>query len=302
MKKLFSIIFAVCMLISLFSACTNIPEQETTTRPETDISVTERLYESIVIESDKYKFTLKKTDFEKNYSEELLMKISALIPLQYGCDDYESWNGTPEEVINDAISCSFDSRSATFFERFSPDSPEGEKARDEIAGYKHKVYDNYVITNIDLINSFLSERFGPDVRQFKPEDFDIYEDVVTQDGSVTEGITVPGYRYIYLPESELVMCYMSEVTGWGGDVTALYVYDIQTVDGDYVVKAVYGISGYTEFAENGDSFAGLQGDALKMLEAGTYDVPFGYTMVIGETENGDSFMKSVTKSQISSEK
>ena len=230
------------------------------------------------------------------------MKISALIPLQYGFDAYESWNGTPEEVINDAISCSFDSRSATFFERFSPDSPEGEKARDEIAGYKHKVYDNYVITNIDLINSFLSERFGPDVRQFKPEDFDIYEDVVTQDGSVTEGITVPGYRYIYLPESELVMCYMSEVTGWGGDVTALYVYDIQTVDGDYVVKAVYGISGYTEFAENGDSFAGLQGDALKMLEAGTDDVPFEYTMVIGETENGDSFMKSVTKSQISSEK
>ncbi len=302
MKKLLSVMLAACIILLLFSACGNKSEQEINTQSEIDVSSAESPYEIIAVESDDYQFVLIKTDFEKNYSEELLMKISDLIPLQYGCDDYENWNATPEEVINDAISCSFDSRKATFFERFSPDSPEDETARNEIAGYKHKVSDDYVITNIDFINSFLSERFGADARQFKPEDFDTYEKTVTQDGSVADGIALPGYRYIYLPESKLVMCYMSEVTGWGGQVTALYVYDIQTVDGDYVVKAVYGISGYPEYAENSDTFVGLQDDALKMLKAGTDDFPFDCTMVIGETENGDLFMKSVTKSQISSEK
>lgn len=302
MKKLFWVMLAACIILLSLSACGNKSEQETKAQPETGVSETKKPYELIAVESDDYQFILLKTDFEKDYSEELLMKISDLIPLQYGCDDYENWNAKPEEVINDAISCSFDSRKATFFERFSPDSPEGEIARNEIAGYKHKVYDDYVITNISVINSFLRERFGPDARQFKPEDFDTYEEAVTQDGSVTEGIGTPGYRYVYLPESELIMCYMSEVTGWGDQVTALYVYDIQTVDGDYVVKALYGISSYPEYAENGDTFAGLQDDALKMLNAGTDDSPIDCTMVIGETENGDLFMKSVTKKEVSSEK
>lgn len=305
MKKLMSIILMAGVLLSAAACSAKNPVSEETTQPETTAAVQQQTdtdvispeisYESVVVKSKNYEFTLQKSDFEKNCSEELLMKISDLIPLEYGCDDYDNWDGTPEEVINDAISCSFDSRKAMFFERFSPDSPEGEIARNEISGYTYKVYNDYLITNIELINSFLRERFGPDVRQFKPEDFDSYEDAVTQDGSVTDGIGTLGYRYIYLPESELVMCYMSEVTGWGGDVTALYIYDVQTVDGDYVVKALYGISGYTEYAENGDTFAGLQGDALKMLNAGTEDTPIDCTMVIGETENGDLFMKSVTK-------
>ena len=312
MKKLVSIILAAGVLASTAACSAKETAPETTTVPETtaavqeqtaaDVTAPETELETVVIENSKYKFTLQKSDFEKNYSEETLMKISSIIPLEYGCDDYDNWDGTPEEVINDAIQGSFDSRKATFFERFSPGSPEDETARIEIAGYKYKVYDDYVITNVGIINNFLSERFGPNARQFKPEDFDTYEEAVTQNGRVSEGIGSPGYRYIYLPESELVMSYMSEVTGWGGDITVLYVYDIQTVDGDYVVKAVYGISGYPEYELNTDSFAGLQSDALKMFGAGTDDLPYDCTMVIGEAENGNLYMKSVTKNQITSEK
>ena len=119
MKKLLSIMFAVSMLLVSFSACSSIAEEETSTQPETDITVVENEYESVIVESDNYKFTLKKSDFENNYSEDILMKISNLIPLEYGKNDYENWNGTPEEVINDAISCSFNSRSEKFFKRFA---------------------------------------------------------------------------------------------------------------------------------------------------------------------------------------
>lgn len=312
MKKLLSIMFAASMLLTLFSACTNMPEQETITQPETatavqeqkdiDKSEPEKGYETLIIENKKYRFTIQKSDFEKNYSEELLMKISELIPLEYGCNDYDNWDGTPEEVINDAICGSFDSRNTFTVNAYSYDSPQAEAAKAEVEGYEYKIWNEYVVTDIDRINSCLSEKFGPDARKFKPEDFDTYEQAVTQDGSVTDGITTFCYRYIYLPETELVMCCIPEITGRGGDITVLYVYDIQTVDGDYVVKAVYGISGYPDYDINTDSFAGLQSDALKMFEAGTDDVPYDCTMVIGETENGDVFMKSVTKSQISSEK
>lgn len=313
MKKFVSIILMAGMLASAAACSAKEPVGEETTQPETTAVAAEEstqavdqkpetVYETVVIENDEYKFTLEKTDFEKNYSEETLMKISALIPLEYGCDDYSKWNGTPEEVINDAIRGSFDSRSSFYFELYSLDGPERKAAEAEIEGYKHKVWNDYEVTDIDCINEYLAERFGPDARQFKPEDFDTYEQAVTQDGNVAEDIPTFCYRYIYLPETELVMCCIPEITGRGGYVTALYIYDIQTVDGDYVVKAVYDTSGYTELATNTDSFAGLQSDALKMLEAGTDGVPYDCTMVIGETENGDVYMKSVTKNQISSEK
>ena len=312
MKKLLSVILMAGLLVSAAACSAKNPVSEETTGPETtaavqqqtgaDAAAPETSYESVVIKNKNYKFTLQKSDFEKNYSEELLMKISELIPLEYGCDDYDNWDGTPEEVINDAICGSFDSRNTFTVNAYSYDSPQAEAAKAEVEGYEYKIWNEYVVTDIDRINSGLAEKFGPDARQFKVEDFDTYEQAVTQDGDVTEGIPTFCYRYIYLPETGLVMCCIPEITGRGGDITVLYVYDIQTVDGDYVVKAVYGISGYPDYDINTDSFAGLQSDALKMFDAGTDVVPYDCTMVIGETENGDVFMKSVTKSQISSEK
>ncbi|MBQ3044655.1 MAG: hypothetical protein IJD49_01760 [Clostridia bacterium] len=312
MKKLVSIILAAGVLASTAACSAKETAPETTTVPETTAAVQEQTaaevtapeteYETVVIENSKYKFTLQKSDFEKNYSEETLMKISSIIPLEYGCDDYDNWDGTPEEVINDAICGSFDSRSSFNIEMYSFDGPERKAAEAEIEGYNYKIWNEYEVTDIECINECLVKSFGPDARQFKPEDFDTYEQAVTQDGNVTEDIPTFCYRYIYLPETEFVICCIPEITGRAGDITVLYVYDIQTVGGDYVVKAVYGISGYPDYELNTDSFAGLQSDALKMFGAGTDDLPYDCTMVIGEAENGDLYMKSVTKGQITSEK
>lgn len=313
MKKLVSIILAAGVLASTAACGANEPVSEETTVPETTAAVQEQTesevtapeaeYETVVIENSKYKFTLQKSDFEKNYSEETLMKISSIIPLEYGCDDYDNWDGTPEEVINDAIRGSFDSRSSFDFEKhYLHGDSERKAAEAEIEGYEYEIWNEYEVTDIECINEYLAKNFGPDARQFKSEDFDTYEQAVTKDGYIADDIPTFCYRYIYLPETGLVMCYIPEITGRGGYVTALYIYDVQTVDGDYVVKAVYDTSGYTELATNTDSFAGLQSDALKMFEAGTDDVPYDCTMVIGETENGDLYMKSVTKGQIISEK
>lgn len=306
MKKLLSIMFAVSILLVSFSACVNIPEQETTTQPETttavqeqkdiDKSASEKSYKTLIIENEKYRFTIQKTDFEKNYSEETLMEISELVPMEFGYDDYYNWNGSPNEVINDVLLCLRNSRNNWFFERFPNESAEWKSAEAEIETYEYEVWDDYVITDIKSINEFLSYRFGPQARQFKPEDFDTYEEVVTENGRITEGFELLSYRYVYLPKSELVVCYMSETTGFG--VPAAYIYDIQTVDGEYVVKAV---SGSDNYLENYDTFEGLQNDTLKIMRQYTSERLTDYTMIIACDDNGKLYMQSVKSRNILSE-
>jgi len=303
MKKLLSIMFAVSMLLVSFSACTNIPEKETPTQPETttavqeqkdiDKSEPEKGYETLIIENEKYRFTIQKSDFEKNYSEETLMEISNLVPMEFGYDDYDNWNGTPNEIINDVLLCLRNSRDNWFFERYSYGSDEWKAALTEIETYTFKATDDGVITDIESINEFLADRFGSQARQFKPEDFDTYEEVVTENGSITEGFGLLSYRYAYLPKSDFVICYMSETTSFEGP--AAYIYDIKTVDGKYVVKAV---SGSDNYLENYDTFEGIQSDTLKMMRTYTSECMRDYTMVIARADNGELYMQSVTSKNL----
>lgn len=302
MKKLLSIMFAVSILLVSFSACTNIPEQETTTQPETttavqeqkdiDKSEPEKGYETLIIENEKYRFTIQKSDFEKNYSEETLMEISNLVPMEFGYDDYDNWNGTPNEVINDALFCMISSRKNRSFECYFDES-DYEVVEAEIETYPYKAWEEYVITDIESINEFLADRFGPEARQFKPEDFETYEEAVTENGSITEDFGVRSHRYVYLPKSELVLCYTSEVTGF--EVPAAYIYDIQTVDDKYIVKAV---SGSDNYIEKNDTFEDIQSGTLKMMQTYTSGCLGDYTMVVAQDENGELYMQSVTSKNI----
>ncbi len=315
MKKLFAVTLSLVMLILTASGCEKAKSDEKESKPlqestsfaenttQSSKPVQETIYETLVFENEEYKFSVQKSDFEKNYSEELLTKISELIPLQYGVDDYPDWNGTPEKVINDAILCGFDSRSPMYFERYDSESPEWQAALEEIESYEYKVYDNYSITNIAMINSYLADRFGPDARQFKPEDFDTYEEAVTQNGRVADrpDIPGPGYRYIYLPESEVVVCYNAETTGYGGIFTSMYVYDVQTVGNDYVVKAV-ATDYYDEEQTDAETFDEYQIGTLNLFEHFLPETLADYTMIIGETEEGNIYMKRVTKTLLTSEK
>lgn len=308
MKKLLAITLAAAMLVLTMACCDkkDTKDKDSDNKPETMATITENnnpdvKYEELVIEDENYKYILNKTDFEDNYSDELLLNIVELIPMSYGADDYDNWDGTPEEVINDAIMCNFNSKKLMYFERYDSNSPEWQAALDEIAGYEYKVYDNYSMTSIDMINSYLAERFGPDARQFTPEDFDTYEEAVTENGTVAEDVGLGGYRYIYLPESEVVMCYMYETTGFGGNFMSLYIYDVQTVGEDYVVKAVATDYYYEEQLE-AETFEDFQSGTLTLFESVVPAMLENYTMVIGETEDGDVYMKSVEITQLTSEK
>ena len=86
---------------------------------------------------------------------------------------------------------------------------------------------------------------------------------------------------------------MSETTSFEGP--AAYIYDIKTVDGKYVVKAV---SGSDNYLENYDTFEGIQSDTLKMMRTYTSECMRDYTMVIARADNGELYMQSVTSKNL----
>lgn len=318
MRKIISALCIVCIMVMLLNCCANnsmndeaqssstsasvtdapktngvtaeATEKEKTTQAESVIKT-----ETITIKNEKYSFTIQKTDFEKNYSEEILMNISRLVPMGFGLDDYDNWNGTPNEVINDVLRCVQVSRNNWFFERYDNDSPEYTAAQNEMSKnpFEPSDVDCFVITDIEKINKFLSERFGSEARQFKSEDFETYNEVKVSDEPIALGYLYPTYRYVYLPESEMVACFVEYFTGSEGP--AAYIYDIQTVDGSYIVKAV---SGSYNYGENGDTFAGMQSDALKNFGQYTEDSLDNYTMTLAYDNNGNLYTKSVKKTQI----
>lgn len=318
MRKIISILCVMCILMPILNSCakknTNDEVHSSTTNSSiTDVTVTNEITtvttknenttqtkaetktETIRIKNGNYSFTIQKTDFEKNYSEETLMKISRLVPMEFGLDDYDNWNGTPNEVVNDVLCCMKNSRNDWFFERYDSDSPEYTAARCEMLKnpFKQSDLESFVVTDIESINKFLSKKFGSDVRQFKPEDFETYNEVKVSDEPISLGYLYPTYRYVYLPESELVACFVEYFTGSEGP--AAYIYDIQTVDGLYIVKAV---SGSYNYGENGDTFAGMQSDALKNFGQYTEEGFDNYTMTLAYDNNGNLYTKSVDKTQI----
>ena len=305
MKKLFCISVLICILLSAVSAC-SADEQPDKTAETTTEKVTETTAEptqttvnenaethTIVFDDGKYQYTIEKTDFEKNYSEEELMAISRLVPMEYGYDDYYNWNGTPDEVINDALLCMQNSRNDWFFERYDSDSPQAKAALEELKKNPYRIADDWVITDINCINRYLSDRFGPQARQFKAEDFNTYNEIKTGDERITDGFGLRTYRYAYLPESGLVACFMSETTGFMSP--AAYIYDIKSADGMYEVKA---LSASDNYPEGADTFEEIQSATVKMFNGYTDGVMVNYVMTIACDENGKLYMKSVDKSNI----
>ncbi len=317
MRKIISVLCVMCIVTAILNCCANnslndeaqssttsafvtdtpkngvnaeATEKGKTTQAESIIKT-----ETIIIKNEKYSFTIQKTDFEKNYSEELLMNISKLVPMEFGLDDYNNWNGTPNEVINDVLRCVRVSRNNWFFERYDSDSPEHTAARNEISKnpFKQSDMDSFVVTDIEKINKFLSGKFGSEARQFKPEDFETYNEVKVSDDPIALGYLYPTYRYVYLPESEMIACFVEYFTG--SECPAAYIYDIQTVDGSYIVKAV---SGSDNYGENGDTFAGMQSDALKNFGQYTEESLDNYTMTLAYDNNGNLYTKSVEKTQL----
>ena len=318
MKKLIAVMMIAAIMISLISGCKNESESETTTSEMTKEIITELnseteefterdkteepttlknvKTETVKIENEKYCFTINKTDFEKNYTEDFLMDVTRLVPMVYGYDDYENWDGTPDEVINDALRCVHVSRNNWFFERYESDTPQWEAAINEMKKNPYRISDDFVITDTEIINDFLEDRFGSQVRKFKASDFPVYNEVKISDDSITEGYGLISYRYTYLPECGLIACFTSEPTGFESE--AAYIYDIQTVNGMYIVKAV---SGSNNYLEKSGTFEDIQASTLKMMNSYTEESLRDYTMTVAYDENGNIYMKSVKSKYILSE-
>lgn len=315
MKKFIAVTVIAAILFSAITGCKNESENEetttmvvtteeatseaTTAEPMTDEetteeSTTEKPIEyvksgKIRIDDGKYRYTIEKKPFEDNYSKEFLMEITKLTPMEYGVDDYDKWNGIPNEILNDA----FFSMDRWLLERYEYESKEWNAAVAEMKENEHSInLGEYSFTSVSKINSYLQSVYGPDVRKFTADDFETYNDVITSEESVFENYDF-NFRYAYLPKTDIVVCFANEICFGGG--AACYIYDIETVEDAYIVKA---ITGSEDYGQNVFSFEGIQGDALDMFNSYTYGRMFNYIFTLAADENGNMYMKSVDKSYI----
>ena len=98
------------------------------------------MQEDIISSYHCYKFEFeiedcKKTDYKKNFSQEVLNEIYDLIPmyfgLSFGCNDYDNWNGNPNAVLNDI----YTSMGYWMIESYDYGSEEVENAIEELVAY-----------------------------------------------------------------------------------------------------------------------------------------------------------------------
>lgn len=215
---------------------------ETMTKQETDIEIPLENLKSymkdgiFVVNKGEYKLEFKKTEYEKNFSSEVLKEIYEINPmwfgLTFGCDDYDNWNGTPNVVLNDI----YQSMGCWRLDSYDYDTDEVKRANEELnaSPYGHENCEGFY-TSVDKINSFLRNVYGPEARVFKAEDFDTYNEIKTSEESIFENYDY-SFRFAYLPESDIVRCFARET--WGGETEASCICDIRMSDGEYIVEVV----------------------------------------------------------------
>lgn len=188
----------------------------------------------------KFEFEIEgcqKTEYEKNYSSEVLTEIYELIPmcfgLTFGYDDYDNWDGTPNTVLNDI----YHSMGYWMIDCYDYDSEEIKRASEELNAnpYGHENREGFY-TSVEKINAFLREVYGPDARVFKAEDFDTYDEIKTSEESVFINYDY-SFRFVYLPESDIVRCFARET--WGGETEGICVCDVRMSNGDYIAEVVF---------------------------------------------------------------
>lgn len=251
MRKCFTLI---CVLLLTFSACSsnNKPEEtteattgitnETTTENQTselDLTDIDNNREAESYIAYKFDFEIedcKKTEYEKNYSPEVLTEIYELIPmyfgLTFGCDDYDNWNGDPNVVLNDI----YHSMGYWMIDSYDYDSAENKRASEELNANPYGPENSEgFYTSVEKINTFLREVYGPEARVFNAKDFDTYNEIKTSEESVFANYDY-SFRFVYLPESDVVCCLARET--WGGETEGICVCDVRTSNGDYIVEVV----------------------------------------------------------------
>lgn len=298
MRKILAVIISAFLIVTLVACNSEVKQENETTNSiaETTVLNTEIKTEKsadasqgelIKIKNEEHTFTFRKVNFEKEYSEEFLMEILTLIPMEFGCDDYDNWGGTPNEILNDA----FFGSSIWQVEGFEYGSVEWNQAVDELSNTPYEGYwGEYSFCKIENINEYLRKIYGPDVRQFEKSDFEKLNDIIECESIFDEYDL--NFRYAYLPETDMIVRFANEICFGMGEAT--YVCDIK-MEGDlYIVEAV---TGSEDIRGEDTTFKGIQESALKMFNTYTYGNLTKYKFTICN-EDGNLYMKKVEKSYI----
>ncbi len=228
-------------------------EEITTTQP-----VTHAVTGEIIIDDGEYRYRINKTDFEKSFDEELLLKLSETIPMEFGYEDYNKWDSSANAILNDVLLGNY-SRFDCRLERYDFESEQGKKAKAEMMSYSEEMkFHEYFVTDIPKINEYLIKLFGSDAGVIDKDDFERYSVITNSEKYPFEDYDY-NYRFIYLPESELVVCGINEFLD--GEYKIPYMCDVQKKDGLYIVRAVSGSYGYG----SDNDFLRRQNDALENL-------------------------------------
>lgn len=262
-------------------------EEITTTQPLTHVRAGE-----IIIDDGEYRYKINKTDFEKNFDEELLLKLSETIPMEFGYEDYDKWDSSANVILNDVIlgACSrFDCR----LERYDFESERAKKAQEEMMSYsEEQKFHEYFVTDIPKINEYLIKLFGTNAGVIDKNDFERYSVITNSEKYPFEDYDY-NYRFIYLPESELVVCGVNEFLDEESKMP--YMCDVQEKDGLYIVRAVSGSDGYYDGNYN---FLTKQHDCLENLGWYTKGYLEEWVYTIACDDNGNMYMKSTEISYI----
>ncbi len=319
MKRIIAVLCIICLIIGVLNCCANdrSNEEETTTVFEnasettTDslIGETENLTEKItttqpvthakageiIIDDGEYRYKIYKTDFEKNFDEELLLKLSETIPMGFGYEDYNKWDSSANVILNDVLLCN-DSRFDCRLERYDFfESEQSEKAKAEMMSYsKEMKFHEYFVTDIPKINEYLIKLFGPNAGVIDKDDFEEYSVIADSEKRPFEDLDYKfNFRFCYLPESELVVCGINE---FGDEESRMpYMCDVKKKDGLYIVRAVSGPYG----CYGGDyTFLTKQHYCLETLRWYTKGYLEEWIYTIACDDNGNMYMKSTEISYI----
>ena len=273
---------------ALIEETENLTEKITTTQPVTHVKAGE-----IIIDDGEYRYKIYKTDFEKNFDEELLLKLSETIPMGFGYEDYNKWDSSANAILNDVLLCN-DSRFDCQLERYDFfESEQSEKAKAEMMSYsKEMKFHEYFVTDISKINEYLIKLFGPNAGVIDKGDFEEYSVIADSEKRPFEDYDY-NYRFVYLPESELVVCGINE---FGDEESRMpYMCDVNKKDGLYIVRAISGTDGIYDISY---TFLTKQHDSLENLGWNTKGYLEEWIYTIACDDNGNMYMKSTEISYI----
>ena len=319
MRRTIAVLCIVCIIFTALNCCakeeiidevtTTVSETisetiETTTEALTEEIITEEIITTtqpvthaksgeIIIDDGEYRYRINKTDFEKRFDEELLLKLSETIPMEFGYEDYDKWDSSANVILNDVL-LGNESRIGYWIEQYDfHESEQAKKAEAEMMSCSEDMkFHEYFVTDIHKINEYLINLFGPDAGVIDKADFEEYSVFANSEKYPFEDFDY-NFRFFYLPESELVVCGVNE---FGDEESKMpYMCDVKEKDGIYTVRAVSGWYGYyygsyTFLTKQNDCFEALGWDNRGYLEEWVY--------TIACDDNGNMYMKSTEISYI----